>query len=81
MLARSPISRVEQIATPLLIAHGANDARVMQGESDRIVASLRERGVPVEYLVADDEGHGFGNPENEIRLQRAIAAHFDRHLR
>lgn len=81
MLARSPISRVEQIATPLLIAHGANDARVVQGESDRIVASLRERGVPVEYLVADDEGHGFGNPENEIRLQRAIAAHFDRHLR
>lgn len=80
MLARSPISRVDQITTPLLIAHGANDARVMQQESDRIVASLRERGVPVEYLVADDEGHGFGNPENEIRLQRAIAAHVDRHL-
>jgi dipeptidyl aminopeptidase/acylaminoacyl peptidase len=80
MLARSPISRVEEITTPLLIAHGANDARVMQAESDRIVSSLRERGVPVEYLVADDEGHGFGNPENEIRLQRAIAAHFDRHL-
>lgn len=80
MLDRSPISRVEEITSPLLIAHGANDARVMQAESDRIVASLRERGVPVEYLVADDEGHGFGNPENEIRLQRAIAAHFDRHL-
>ncbi|WP_017607386.1 S9 family peptidase [Nocardiopsis xinjiangensis] len=80
MLARSPISRVDDITTPLLIAHGANDARVMRAESDRIVASLRDRGVPVEYLVADDEGHGFSNPENEIRLQRAIEKHFAEHL-
>ncbi|WP_221583825.1 alpha/beta fold hydrolase [Microbacterium sp. G2-8] len=80
MLARSPISRVDEITAPLLIAHGANDARVRREESERIVTSLRDRGIPVEYLLADDEGHGFGNPENEIRLQRAIAAHFARHL-
>ncbi len=80
MLARSPITQVDRITTPLLIAHGANDARVMRAESDRIVASLRERGISVEYLLADDEGHGFGNPENEIRLQRAIAEHFAEHL-
>lgn len=80
MLARSPISRIAQISTPLLIAHGAHDARVQRTESDRIVASLRERGVAVEYLLADDEGHGFGNPENEIRLQRAIAEHLATHL-
>ncbi|MFK5584585.1 S9 family peptidase [Serinicoccus sp. LYQ131] len=80
MLSRSPMSRVEAITTPLLIAHGANDARVGREESDRIVTSLRGRGVPVEYLLAHDEGHGFGNPENEIRLQRAIAAHLARHL-
>ncbi|PSK88783.1 dipeptidyl aminopeptidase/acylaminoacyl peptidase [Murinocardiopsis flavida] len=80
MLVRSPIGRVDRITTPLLIAHGANDARVMRAESDGVVASLRGRGVPVEYLVAEDEGHGFANPENEIRLQRAIEAHFAAHL-
>ncbi|KIH98085.1 peptidase [Streptomonospora alba] len=80
MLARSPMSRVDAITTPLLIAHGANDARVRREESDRIVTSLRDRGVPVEYLLGQDEGHGFGNPENEIRLQRAIAAHLAQHL-
>jgi dipeptidyl aminopeptidase/acylaminoacyl peptidase len=80
MLARSPITMVERIRTPLLVAQGANDVRVVRAESDNIVASLRERGVPVEYLVADDEGHGFENPENRLRLYRAIEAHFAEHL-
>ncbi|MDL5156247.1 S9 family peptidase [Actinomycetospora termitidis] len=80
MLARSPITMVDRIRTPLLVAQGANDARVVQAESDNIVASLRERGVPVEYLLADDEGHGFANPENQFRLYRAIEAHFAEHL-
>ena len=57
---------VDQIRTPLLVVQGANDVRVVQAESDNIVAALRERGVPVEYIVADDEGHGFENPENQI---------------
>lgn len=78
--ARSPLTYVDQITTPLLIAHGANDARVPRTESDAIVDSLRERGISVEYLLAADEGHGFGNPENEIRLQHAIEKHFARHL-
>ena len=80
MLARSPISRVDRITTPLLVAHGANDARVMRSESDSIVDSLGDRGVPVGYLVAEDEGHGFSNPENEIRFQRAVEEHFAEHL-
>ena len=80
MLARSPISRVDRITTPLLVAHGANDPRVMRTESDGIVASLRERGVPVEYFLAEDEGHGFSNPENEIRFQHATEQHFAEHL-
>lgn len=80
MLARSPITRVDEITTPLLVAHGANDVRVMRAESDLIVAALRDRGVAVEYLLADDEGHGFANPENQIRLQRAIEKHFAEHL-
>ncbi|MFC7329760.1 alpha/beta fold hydrolase [Marinactinospora rubrisoli] len=80
MLARSPITMVERIRTPLLVAQGANDVRVVREESDNIVESLRARGVPVEYLVADDEGHGFDNPENRIRLHRAIERHFADHL-
>ncbi len=80
MRARSPITMVDRIRTPLLVAQGANDVRVVRAESDNIVASLRERGVPVTYLVADDEGHGFANPENRMRLNRAIERHFAEHL-
>ncbi|RCK70092.1 S9 family peptidase [Desertihabitans brevis] len=80
MLARSPITMVDRIRTPLLVAQGANDVRVVQAESDNIVASLRERGVPVEYIVAEDEGHGFANPENRILLHRAMERHFAEHL-
>ncbi|OHU79091.1 S9 family peptidase [Mycobacteroides chelonae] len=68
MLARSPISRVDQIRTPLLVVQGANDVRVVQAESDNIVAALRARGVEVEYMVKKDEGHGFLNPENQVDL-------------
>ncbi|GAA3352150.1 S9 family peptidase [Saccharopolyspora gregorii] len=80
MLARSPITRVDRIRTPLLVAQGANDARVVQAESDNIVAALRARGVEVEYLVKEDEGHGFLNPENQIELHRAIERFFAAHL-
>ncbi|WP_235883277.1 prolyl oligopeptidase family serine peptidase [Saccharopolyspora elongata] len=59
---------------------GRQRVRVVQAESDNIVASLRDRGVPVEYIVAEDEGHGFENPENQFRLYRAIERHFAEHL-
>ncbi|WP_201291525.1 S9 family peptidase [Arthrobacter zhaoguopingii] len=80
MTKRSPISMIDQITIPLLVAQGANDARVVQAESDNIVVPLRERGIPVEYLLASDEGHGFDNPENQIRLHRAIESHFAENL-
>ena len=80
MRARSPLFMADRIRTPLLVAQGANDVRVVAAESDNIVASLRERGVPVEYLVAPDEGHGFANTENRLRLYRAIERHFAEHL-
>jgi dipeptidyl aminopeptidase/acylaminoacyl peptidase len=73
-------STVDRIRTPLLVAQGANDVRVVQAESDNIVAQLRARGVPVEYLVADDEGHGFENPENQIMLFHATERHLAAHL-
>ncbi|WP_019609921.1 S9 family peptidase [Nocardiopsis sp. CNS-639] len=80
MLARSPISRVDRITTPLMVVQGANDARVVKAESDNIVASVRGRGVDVEYLVFDDEGHAIVNPENLITMFGAIDRFLARHL-
>ncbi|WP_405803485.1 alpha/beta fold hydrolase [Streptomyces sp. NBC_01187] len=80
MLARSPISRVDQIRTPLFIAQGANDVRVAQTESDNMVEALRARGVPVEYMVMEDEGHAVENPENAIALFSAVERFFGEHL-
>jgi dipeptidyl aminopeptidase/acylaminoacyl peptidase len=78
--ARSPLNRVDAITAPLLVVQGANDPRVTKAESDQIVAALRARGVEVEYLVADDEGHGFVKPENRMEAYRAIERFFARHL-
>lgn len=80
MLARSPITKVEQIRTPLMVVQGANDVRVVQAESDNIVDSLRARGVEVEYLVFDNEGHMFVNPENLITMFRAADRFLAQHL-
>jgi dipeptidyl aminopeptidase/acylaminoacyl peptidase len=72
MLARSPIRRLDAVCRPLLVIQGANDVRVVKEESDAVVASLRARGADVEYLVKDNEGHGFTNPENNIDMFRTI---------
>lgn len=64
LLARSPITRVDQIRRPLLIGQGANDPRVTQKESDQIVAAMKARSIPVTYVLYPDEGHGFARPEN-----------------
>ncbi len=78
--ARSPLSKVDAIRTPLLVVQGANDPRVTKQEADQIVAALRERGVEVEYLLKDDEGHGFSNPENRLDLYRAMERFLAEHL-
>lgn len=80
MLARSPITKVDAIRTPLLVVQGANDSRVVQAESDNMVAALRARGVEVEYLVKDDEGHGFLNPDNQIDMYHAVERFLAQHL-
>lgn len=80
MLARSPITRVDSIRTPLLVVQGANDSRVVQAESDNLVRALRDRGVEVEYIVKDDEGHGFVNPDNQIDLYHAVERFLGEHL-
>jgi dipeptidyl aminopeptidase/acylaminoacyl peptidase len=68
LAAQSPLGRVAEIRVPLLIAQGANDPRVPQRESDQIVAAMRQNGIPVTYVLFEDEGHGFANPSNSIRF-------------
>ncbi|WP_413099991.1 alpha/beta fold hydrolase [Streptomyces sp. Inha503] len=78
--ARSPLSRVDDIRTPLMVVQGANDPRVVKAESDQIVDTLRARGLEVEYMVKENEGHGFVNPENNIDMYRAADHFLARHL-
>ena len=66
LMSRSPIYFVDNIKKPLLVVHGANDVRVKKTESDQIVKAMKERGLPVIYILFPDEGHGFVKPENKI---------------
>jgi len=68
LLRQSPLSAAAKIKTPLLVIQGANDPRVNKRESDQIVIALRDRGFPVEYMVAPDEGHGFARPVNNMAM-------------
>jgi dipeptidyl aminopeptidase/acylaminoacyl peptidase len=65
---QSPLNHAANIKTPLLVVQGANDPRVNKRESDQIVVALRERGFPVQYIVAPDEGHGFARPVNNMAM-------------
>ncbi|MFC1572342.1 alpha/beta fold hydrolase [Candidatus Eisenbacteria bacterium] len=77
----SPLFHAENIAKPLMVLQGANDPRVLRAESDEIVAAVEANGVPVEYLIFEDEGHGFMKKENEIEAQRSIREFLDLHLK
>jgi dipeptidyl aminopeptidase/acylaminoacyl peptidase len=70
--AASPLFRADQIQRPLLIIQGANDPRVKQAEADQIVIALRERGHDVSYILADDEGHGFAKPVNNMAMYAEV---------
>jgi len=77
----SPVFHVDQIKTPLFIAQGANDPRVNKAESDQMVAALKKKGVVVEYMVKDNEGHGFHNEENRFDFYRAMDKFLGEHLK
>jgi Tol biopolymer transport system component/dienelactone hydrolase len=77
---RSPLTYIENVKTPLLVIQGAKDYRVAKAESDQFVDRLRELGRTIEYVVYEDEGHGFTKRENEIAMWRAAAAWLERHL-
>ena len=77
----SPLFHADNIVRPLMVLQGANDPRVLKVESDEIVAAVRANDVPVEYVVFDDEGHGFAKKDNQLRGYRAIREFLDVHLK
>lgn len=81
LIATSPLFHAKEIRKPLMVIQGANDPRVIKPESDEIVAAVKQNGVPVEYLVFDDEGHGFEKKKNQIEANRRMLEFLDKHLK
>lgn len=79
--AISPLFHADNIQAPLLVVQGANDPRVLQVESDEIVEAVRANGVPVEYVIFPDEGHGFSKRENRITASEAFLSFLDTYLK
>ncbi len=78
--SRSPLFKADQIKIPMLIAQGANDPRVPQPESEQIVEALKEKGIEHEYMLFEDEGHGFAKPENRLEFYAAAEKFLAKHL-
>ncbi|MCK5574843.1 MAG: S9 family peptidase, partial [Sphingomonadales bacterium] len=81
LMSISPLFHTQNIAKPLLVVQGANDPRVLQVESDELVAKVRANGVPVEYVLFPDEGHGFRKRENRITASNAYVRFLDQYLK
>ncbi len=77
----SPIHHVDKIQCPMMVIHGANDPRVPVGEAEQIVAALRKRGIPVEYLRYEDEGHGLAKLRNRLDAYPKMVDFLDKHLK
>lgn len=81
LASASPALHIDKIKTPLFIAQGANDPRVNKAESDQIVEGLKKRGITVEYMVKNNEGHGFLNQDNRFDFYGAMEKFLDKHLK
>ena len=77
---RSPLTHVDKIVKPLLIGQGANDPRVNQAESDQIVNAMKDKNLPVTYVIYSDEGHGFARPENRLSFFAVTEAFLSKHM-
>jgi dipeptidyl aminopeptidase/acylaminoacyl peptidase len=78
--SRSPLFKVDRIKIPILIGQGANDPRVKQAESEQIVEAMKEKGLAYEYILFEDEGHGFAKPENRLKFFAAAERFLAEHL-
>jgi dipeptidyl aminopeptidase/acylaminoacyl peptidase len=81
LIRQSPLTSAGKIKTPLMVVQGANDPRVNKAESEQIVVALRERGFPVEYILAPDEGHGFARPVNNMAMLASAEKFFAKYLK
>jgi dipeptidyl aminopeptidase/acylaminoacyl peptidase len=82
MLQRlSPIHKVDRIQAPTIVLHGANDTNVPVVEAEQTVESLKKRGIPVEYVLFADEGHGFRKTPNKVRSAVSIVEWFEKYLK
>ncbi len=79
--AISPLFHTDKVTKPLIVLQGSKDPRVLQIESDEIVAGVRKNGVPVEYVLFEDEGHGFVKKENQIKAYSEVLKFLDIHLK
>ena len=77
----SPIHKVDRVKTPLIVLHGANDTNVPVVEAEQVVASLKSRGVPVEYVLFPDEGHGWRKTNNRVKSTVSIVRFFRERMR
>jgi len=77
----SPLFHTDKVTKPLIVLQGAKDPRVLQAESDEIVAGVRKNGIPVEYVLFDDEGHGFVKKKNQIEAYSRILNFLNTHLK
>jgi dipeptidyl aminopeptidase/acylaminoacyl peptidase len=77
----SPLFHADKIKKPLIVLQGANDPRVIKPESDEIVEAVKKNNGIVEYIVFDDEGHGFTKKENEIRAYKGVLDFLNQHLK
>lgn len=75
----SPVTYLDGMTKPMLVIQGAKDPRVVKEESDQIVAKLKEEDRDVEYLVLEDEGHGFSKKENEIKVYKLMLDFLEKH--
>ena len=77
----SPLFHADKVKRPVMVLQGANDPRVLQVESDEIVAAIKKNNVPVEYVIFPDEGHGFVKKENEIKGYGEVLTFLDKYLK
>jgi dipeptidyl aminopeptidase/acylaminoacyl peptidase len=80
LIERSPLTHIDRVVRPLLIAQGMQDVRVVPAESEQMVAALKQRGVPVTYITFPDEGHGFARPDNRMAFYAVTEAFLAKHL-
>jgi dipeptidyl aminopeptidase/acylaminoacyl peptidase len=78
---KSPLFFADKITKPFIVLQGSNDPRVLKVESDEIVEAAKKNGVPVEYVIFEDEGHGFVKKENNIEASERILKFLDQYLK